>query len=59
MARYITNAGERIVGIAARKLNDEKRWQEIRELNEYRYPGMVGTDYYPPGTLIIMPGKET
>ena len=58
MAEYTTNPGESIAGIALRQLGDEKRWQEVRELNEYQHPGMVATDYYPPGTLIIIPGKE-
>jgi len=55
MHSYKTQAGESIVGIALRRLANEKRWTEIRDMNAEKYPDMVGTDYYPVGTLIVLP----
>ena len=43
------------MGIALRRLANETRWTEIRDLNAEKYPYMVATDYYPVGTSIEIP----
>lgn len=53
--RYTTSAGESIAGIALRQLGTEDRWTEIRDLNEARFPGMQQHEYYPVGTVLLMP----
>ena len=58
MRWYITKPAESIVGIALRELGDESRWQEIRDLNVEEYPAMLGPDYYPVGTAIVLPERE-
>jgi len=57
MQTHITRAGESIVGIAVRELGDGTRWQEIRDLNAEEYPDMLGPDYYPVNTLIVLPER--
>lgn len=53
---HATDAGESLCGIAIRQLGDESRWTEIRDLNADRFPDMLGSDYYPVGTIIKLPG---
>jgi len=55
---YTTQAGESATGIAMRELKDESRWREIADLNDHRFPDMLGSDYYPAGTRLTMPPKE-
>ena len=52
---YTTQPAESIMGIALRQLACERRWTEIRDMNAAAFPDMVGTDYYPVGTVITMP----
>lgn len=58
MNTYVTQAGESIAGIALRRLANETRWAEIRDLNAAKYPDMVATDYYPVGTSIELPDVD-
>ena len=58
MNEYTTQAGESIMGIALRRLANETRWAEIRDLNAAKYPDMVATDYYPAGTSIKLPDPD-
>ena len=58
MNEYTTQAGESIAGIALRRLANETRWTEIRDLNAVKYPDMVATDYYPVGTIIELPDVD-
>lgn len=52
---YTTRPGESVMGIALRELNHSPSWTEIRDLNADRFPGMGPHDYYPPGTVLVMP----
>jgi len=54
---YTTQPGESLMGIALRQLKDEDRWPEIRDLNADRFADMGPHDYYPPGTVLNMPGR--
>lgn len=55
---YTTMPGESLMGIALRQLGNEKRWQEIKFLNQDRFPSMLPHDYYPVGTQLTMPNKD-
>lgn len=52
---YTTNPGESLLGIALRELNHGPGWSEIRDLNADRFPDMGPHDYYPPGTVLVLP----
>jgi hypothetical protein len=52
---YVTSPAESIVGIAFRELKNDARWLEIRDLNAETYPDMHQHDYYPVGTVLLMP----
>ncbi len=53
--KYITQAGESLMGISARELGDELRWREIQKLNSDTYKGMAHFSYYPVGSEIDIP----
>ncbi len=52
---YTTRSGESVAGIALRELGSEKRWREIADLNAGKFPEMLGADYYPVGTVLMLP----
>jgi len=56
--QYKTNPAESILGIAMRELKDEKLWVEISRLNSHEFPDMSPHDYYPVGTILIIPNLK-
>lgn len=54
---HTTEPAESLCGIALRQLGDETRWTEIRDLNAGRFPDMLGSDYYPVGTVLKLPPR--
>lgn len=52
---YTTRPGESVMGIANRELRSSERWVEICDLNAKDFPDMGPHDYYPPGTVLVMP----
>lgn len=55
---YTTRPGESVMGIALRQLKNEKRWPEIIKLNEDRFADVGPHDYYPVGTVLVLPEKS-
>lgn len=55
---YCTNAAESLAGIAARQLKDERLWLVVRDLNQLEHPDMGPHDYYPVGSVILLPYRS-
>jgi hypothetical protein len=55
---YRTHAAKSVSGIALRALGDVYLWVEIARLNSLEYPDMGAHDYYPVGTVLLMPPHE-
>lgn len=53
--RYKTSAAESLAGIAIRQLGDQLLWVEVARLNSLEHPDMHPNDYYPVGTVLILP----
>jgi hypothetical protein len=50
-----TECAESVAGIALRKLGDEKLWVNIARLNSLEFPEISANDYYPVGTILLLP----
>jgi hypothetical protein len=55
---HTTQPAESVAGIALRQLGDEKLWVEIARLNSLEFPDVHANDYYPVGTVLILPGNN-
>lgn len=55
---YKTHPAESVSGIAQRQLGDEKLWVEIARLNSLEFQDVNAHDYYPVGTVLIIPNKN-
>jgi hypothetical protein len=53
--QYKTNPAESLAGIAIRQLKNEDLWIEIARLNSLKFPDMHSSNYYPVGTILILP----
>ena len=55
---YKTRSAESVAGIAIRNLGNEKLWLEIARLNSLDFPDVGPNDYYPVGTVLLLPIRE-
>jgi hypothetical protein len=55
---YTTNPAESVAGIALRQLGDERLWVEIARLNSLKFPDVNANDYYPVGTMLVIPLRK-
>jgi hypothetical protein len=53
-----TECAESVAGIALRKLGNEKLWVEIARLNSLVFPDVSANDYYPVGTILLLPNLK-
>jgi hypothetical protein len=56
---YKTECAESVAGIALRNLGSEKLWVEIARLNSLDFPDVGPNDYYPVGTVLLLPIRKT
>jgi predicted nuclease with TOPRIM domain len=54
---YETMPAESVAGIALRQLGDVNKWVDIAWLNSLNFPDVGPNDYYPVGTVLIMPER--
>lgn len=55
---YKTEPAESVAGMAIRQLGNESRWVDIAWLNSLKFPDIGPNDYYPVGTILIMPESK-
>jgi hypothetical protein len=55
---YKTEPAESVAGMAIRQLGNESRWVDIAWLNSLKFPDIGPNDYYPVGTILIVPESK-